>query len=99
MQDQNLAVAAGSGADADGWHRQGLGDFTGQFLRNAFQNDGKNPRFLQSPGVVEQAAGSSLIPPLDLESAENMDRLRRQAQMPHNRNLGPHKAANLRQDI
>src|ERR1700682_4178488 len=53
LDDEHLAVAVRSGADADGWHRQRFGHPLSQHTRDALEDDGKGARCFQRLGVFE----------------------------------------------
>ena len=51
VEDEDLAVAIGTGADADGGNGQGGGDFGGSFAGNAFKNDGAGAGLGKREGI------------------------------------------------
>ena len=54
MEDLHLAVAAGSGADADGRDGELLGDERGELRGDALEHDRERARVLERAAVVEQ---------------------------------------------
>ena len=88
MIHQHLPVGVRSGPDADGGNRRPLGDDLGQSSGNPFQHHGEHPRFLQGPGLPDQAPGVLQPPARHLVAAGGVHRLRGQTNVPHHRNLG-----------
>src|SRR5262249_14115589 len=84
VRHQDLAVAAGAGADADGRNLHGGGYFRGQLRGHALHDDGKGPGFLGGQGIVQDLG----LVALHAEAAETADRLRRHADVAHDRNVG-----------
>ena len=86
VADEDLPVASGTGADADGWNRQGACDVAGDVRRNGLEHQRKRAGVLQGERV-----GRSALPPrrlcrlLDV-ATHLMDRLRLQAEVTHHRN-------------
>ena len=75
LPDQDLAVAARSGADADGDDVQLPGNQGGQLGGHALQHHGKGSRSLDGQRVGQQG-GSPVLPlALDLEASEGVVRL------------------------
>src|ERR1700687_4524323 len=83
VRHQHLAVAIGTGADADRGDVQFLRNLLRDLGRNAFKHNGKRTGFLDGYSILEE---TRLIA-LDTEAAEAMDRLRRQADMAHEGNI------------
>ncbi len=82
--DEDLAVAAGSGADADGRDLDGGGELGGEVGWDAFDDEGEGAGGFDGAGVVEEALGVAL----DLEAAESADGLRRQSDVAHDGDVG-----------
>ena len=88
MRDQHLAITADTGTDTDSWNGQPLGDQFSQPCRNRFEHQAETACFLQDQRIFEQSFGSRGIAPLRAVPAQLMHGLRRQAQVPHNRDAG-----------
>ena len=96
LVDEDLAVAAGAGADADGGDAHFLGDQGGKLGGHGLEHDGERAGGLERLRVGDQLARSGLALALHLEAAERVDGLRRQAQVPHDGDAGGHHGGNLR---
>src|SRR3569623_1874307 len=81
MHDQDLAGAIRAGADADGGHRGGFGDFFAHGGRYRFQHHDGSAGGFQCEHVRLHLRGSFDSLALHLEAAELMYRLRRKAHM------------------
>src|ERR1700684_4129857 len=88
VKNQNLSVAIGSGADADGWDLELVGNAGGDFARHGFQHDGKCSRRFDGSRVAFELARSVSGFALHVESAQSVDRLRGEADVAHHRNFG-----------
>ena len=93
VKHEHLAVAIGPGADADGRNSQLLGDARGHFARHRFEHHGKCAgRFHRARVALHLPRGFRRFP-LHVESAERIERLRRQPDMAHHRNFRFHQLA------
>jgi len=54
VEDEDLAVAVGTGTDADGGDVEGGGDDLGDFGHDAFEDDADGSGIFEDPGVVDQ---------------------------------------------
>ena len=86
LEHQDLPVALGRGADADGRDRDALGDPRGERLGQRLEHDGEGARLGDGLGIVLERRPFGAVAALRLEAAERVDRLRRQADMAHHRN-------------
>ena len=84
LNDEHLAVATGAGADADGWNADHRGDARCQLGGNALEDERERAGPLDGFGVADQLFGVAL----HAKTAKSMDRLGRQPDMPHHRNVG-----------
>ena len=91
VQHQNLSVAVGPGADADGRNAEPLRHPRGQLARNSFQHQGKRTGIFESLGILDDTVRIFQVLPLDVIAALGVKRLRRQAQVAHDGNLRFHQ--------
>ena len=70
------------------------GNLAGQVLRDAFQDHRKRTGLLHRDGVAQHRFAPFFIAALNLIAAELMHRLRRQADMAHDRHAGVDDGAN-----
>src|SRR5262249_23365548 len=82
--DEDLAVAADAGADADGGDLDGRRDLLGHLLWDALDDQGEGPGLLGGQGVFHQLG----LIALDAEAPQTTDRLRCQADVAHDRDVG-----------
>ena len=92
VENENLSIAIGARADADGRDAELLGNPSGKFARHRFQHDRKCACGLDGSRVALELARSVSGFALNVESAECVYGLRRQADMAHHRYLGFHQA-------
>src|ERR1700704_1172379 len=83
VENQDLAVSAGAGANSDRRDPKRLRHVAPKFGRNPFQNDAECPGLLQLLRVGEDPRGLGLRAALDLEAAHLVDELRREAEVAH----------------
>src|SRR5262249_5040344 len=88
----DLAVTIGAGADADGRDLQAVGDRARQARGHALEHDREGAGLLEGLGVVEEPDRRLRRLALDLEAAELVDRLRREAESAHDRDAGTDQA-------
>ncbi len=86
VHHQHLARALGPGADADGGDRQQARHLAGQRGGNGFHEDHLRAGVLHGQRIGLELRGGLVAPALDLEAAEGMHRLRRQADVRAHRN-------------
>ena len=87
VEDEDLPVAPGPGADADRGDVLGVGDGRAQRGRDALEDQCEASGVGQRPSVgIEPVA--RLPASLDAIAAHGVDRLRREPQVPHHRDLG-----------
>jgi hypothetical protein len=86
VQNLNLAIAVRTGANADGWDLQALGDFFGDIVRNEFQDNRKGPSGFQSPGLLKQPRSRRFAFALLVVPSYLVDMLRCKTHMAHDRN-------------
>ena len=86
--DLDLAAAARTGADADGRDLEALGDRGGELLRDQLEDHREGAGLLDRERVGDQRAGLVAVLALDADLAERVDRLRRQADVAHDRDAG-----------
>ncbi len=87
MQHQDLPVAVGAGADADGRYGHLPGDQTGHLPGYALEHDGEAAGVDQGAGVVEQGAGGLGLLALHPVAPESVHRLGREPEVAHNGDL------------
>src|ERR1700675_4182648 len=85
VDDQNLGVAVGSGADTDRGDRQLAGDLRGQVARYPLENHRECPRVLQGMSVVDEPLAVGRASGLDPGATESVDGLGRESQVAHHR--------------
>src|SRR5580698_4103535 len=85
---EDLAVAVGAGADADGRDLQFTGDLRGELAGDGFENDGEGASGLDGVGVAKKLFGGVGSFALDAITAEGVDGLGREADVSHNGNFG-----------
>ena len=68
MPDLNLAVASGTGSDADGGDGEALADRLGHGRRYQLEHNRKGSRSFKGHGILEQGAASSDILGLDTQA-------------------------------
>src|SRR5262245_20431686 len=83
LQDQHLAVGAWTRTDADGRNREFPGDARPELRRNAFEHQRETAQFLKRMCLPCNLLRVFRIAPLHAEAAELVDRLRCQANVPH----------------
>ena len=88
MEHEHLAVAVTARADADRGHRHRLGDHAGHRVGDALEDDAEHAGLGQRDRVVDDDAGGVERLALHAEAAERVDRLRREAEVAHHRDLG-----------
>ncbi|VTQ32412.1 Uncharacterised protein [Pseudomonas aeruginosa] len=81
MHDQHLAIGRRTGANPDHRDLHRLGDLFGQHAGHALQQQHGGAGLLQGDGIGAQLARLGFLAALDLEAAEQVDRLRGQAEM------------------
>jgi hypothetical protein len=96
---EHLAIAVAAGPDADGRHVDGVGHHGGHPVGHALEDDGEAPRRGQGLGVGDQRQGGVVLAALDLEPAHGVERLRRQAEVAHHRDLGVDQGLDDRQAL
>ena len=69
LEDENLTIAAYSGADADSRDVQGFGDLICEIHRNAFEHDCESAEFLESGGLAYDVARGIVSPALDAKAS------------------------------
>src|SRR6266850_3058299 len=86
MEDKNLSVGSGAGADADGRDAKRLRDAAPKLARNSFQDQAERPGLLELLGVGQDPGGLGLRLALDLEAAHLVDELGCEAEVTHHGN-------------
>ncbi len=86
VRDEHLAIALGARADADRRHRDGCRDLARDVGRNRLEDDRVHTRLFESERIREQPLATTGITALDLEAAELVIALRRQADVAHDGN-------------
>lgn len=100
LDHEDLAVGAGARADADGEGRgELLCDVGAQVGGHALEDDGKGAGLLEREGVGDELLGCLGALALDLEAAEGVDGLRRQADVAHDGDAGLHHGLDLGADL
>src|ERR1039458_8757176 len=87
VEDQNLPIALGAGADTDGRDLQLARDHAGDLARDAFENDTTGASALQGDRVVHQLLDGLQGLALDLVSTHGVQRLRRKSDVADHGNL------------
>ena len=90
MADEDLAVTTGSRADADHRHREIARDLLREAGGDLLEHESEGARVLQGDGVAPNLIGLHVGGGAYLIAAELVDRLRRQAQVTHDRNAHLH---------
>src|SRR5215208_1450664 len=90
VQDEHLAVRARAGADADDRHLHELHDHVGHVGRDRLEDDREAAGVLQRERIVEHVLRPLGGAALGAVAAEGGRRLRREADMAHDRHAGPH---------
>src|SRR5262249_51153224 len=85
MDHEHLTVTMRARADADGRNGQPLGDLLGQVLWNAFQHHRERAAILYRQSIAHDRFPLVLVFTLNLIAAEPVNRLRREANVPHDR--------------
>ena len=98
LVDEHLAVAAASGADADGDDVELLGDEGRQGRRDAFEHHREGARLLHLVCVLNDTLGGVGVFALHLEAPKGVDRLRGHADVALNRNARVDDGLDLRGD-
>ena len=88
MEHEHLAVAVAAGADADRGTGHGVGDEPGHGVGHALEHDGEAAGLGERDRVVDERPGGLEVLALHPEAAERVDRLRREAEVAHHRDLG-----------
>jgi hypothetical protein len=88
VEHEHLPVALRAGADADGRDRHRLADARGHRGRHEFEHHGERPGLLEPARLVDEARRAGLVAPLHAEAAEQVDRLRREAEVAHDGDAG-----------
>src|SRR5271169_7141172 len=88
MEYENLAIAIGTGTDADGWNTKLFGDASAQFARDGFQNYRKCAGGFNGFRIALKLLRRVGRFPLDVKSSQSIDRLRSEINMAHHRYLG-----------
>src|SRR5262249_18523853 len=84
VRDEDLPIAAGAGADANGRDVHGFGDFPGQFRRQTLEHDREGSRLFDGAGIFKKPDGVAL----DAKSSQAMNGLRGQANVAHDGYVG-----------
>ena len=88
VNHQHLAVAARPGPDTDRGHAHRGGDPRGQIRWNGLEHQAEDTRLHDRLRVLEETIGLFRRPALHAVAAQRQHGLRRQAEMPHHRDLG-----------
>src|SRR5688500_17460931 len=88
MCNQDLPVAARARANPNDWDGNTLGDQLREPGRHRFQHDAKAACLFEDHSIFHESFGGNRSLALSAESAELMDGLRRETEMPHDRNPG-----------
>ena len=88
MVHEHLTVAVAAGADTDRGDADRVGDHPGHAVGHALQHDREATGLGQRHRIVDDAPCRVELLALHLEAADRVDRLRREAQMAHHRDLG-----------
>src|SRR5688572_5654831 len=87
VQHENLAIDAGTCADADDGNLHGIADRRADRVRHAFEQQRIGARLLERASLLDHAFCGFLLAPLHLETAELVYRLRLQAKVCAERNV------------
>src|SRR5665213_1573207 len=82
---EHLAIGSGAGADPDGRDSKSLCHPGGHGVGHTLEDDAEGARLLQVCGIGQDASRLRLSLALDLEAAHLVHKLRRQPQVPHDR--------------
>ena len=93
VEDEDLAVAAGAGADADGGNRELGGDCLGDFARHALKHDGAGAGLSEGAGIGLQLANGFRSAGLHAVAAHAMHALRGEAEMADDGHFGINEGA------
>lgn len=85
MRYEDLAVAVGAGADADGGDVDRPGDQGADLSRDTFDNEGKGASLFHGKGILQKLFNGGMGFPLDLVATGLEDALRGEADMGENR--------------
>ena len=88
MEDEHLAVAAGTGADADRGDVDRLGDQRGDLVGHPLEHQGEAAGGLEGLGVLHQGERRLGLLALHPEAAHGVHRLRGEAEVAHHGDLG-----------
>jgi hypothetical protein len=88
VEDQDLAVAVRTGADADGGHRHRLGDRPGDLGGDGLEHDGEAAGVGQRSGVVDERLGGIELLSLHPVAPERVHRLGGEPEVAHDGDLG-----------
>src|ERR1700722_5330661 len=91
VENENLPVAIGTRANANGWDAELLGDASGKFARHGFQHHRKCAGGFDGSRVALELARSVSGFALNVEPAECVYGLRCEADMTHDWNFGFHQ--------
>jgi len=86
LEHEDLAIASGAGANANGRDVQGAGDLLREAGRDTFENHGEGAELLESAGAGADIARGLVAPALDAEPSVSADGLGLKAEMSHDRN-------------
>src|SRR2546430_4367605 len=87
VNDENLPIAVRAGADADRWDAQFARNLRRQLARHSFQHNRKSPGRFHRARVANQLLGGVRCFSLHAVPAQGVHRLRRQANVPHDRDF------------
>ena len=93
VEDEDLAVAVGAGADADGGDAGLRGDAGGEFAGDAFEDDGDGAGVFERAGVGGEAVDGVEGLALHAIAAHAVDGLRREADVGDDGDFGVGEAA------
>ncbi|HEX4157017.1 MAG TPA: hypothetical protein VHY79_00955, partial [Rhizomicrobium sp.] len=94
VRDQHLAVAIGSGTNADNGDVQGGREMARGFVGNAFDHNRERARGLESTAIFEELLLLFACAPLTPEPANGVNGLRLQANVSHDGNARCNNAGN-----
>ena len=86
LQHQHLSIGIRAGADADNRDIHRGCHLLADRGRNAFQDHRETARFGETPGRADKRLDRGVVASLDAHSAKRVYRLRRQAEVAHDRN-------------
>src|SRR5438105_2823217 len=90
-QNEDLSVTVGAGADANRWYPDSRGDTLGHGSWYKLENDGESARLLEAVRFGHESLRALGLATLNTSAADGVDGLRREADVPHHRNAGPHQ--------